>query len=75
MIVLGQGPDAMHVVRQQDPGVHRERACFAHGMDGVTQGGPQRVVAEDGTAAVSDDREEIGGTGEEAAVAGHGAAS
>ena len=72
-VVTGQGPDAVQMIRQLNPGIDRERTACAHRTDGVTQRVKDEVVAQDGTAAPGDDGEEKGETGGRAAEVGHGA--
>ena len=65
----------MHVVGQDHPRVDGEWSGCADELDGLPEARLKRRIAEDRATAVSDDREEIRGTGVKADVIGHGAAS
>ena len=71
MIVGWQGPDAVKMIGELNPGVDRERATRAHGDDGIAKGKQDRVVAQDGAATVGDQREEVSGAGEGSSISGH----
>ena len=74
-IILRQGPDAMHVVGQNYPCIDDEWPRGPHEANRLMEAGPYCRVTEDGTPPVCDDREEKGGAGDGATIAGHGAAS
>lgn len=62
-VALRERPDAVQVIRHQDHCIGREWKTDTHAFDCVAQGKPDGIVTQDGTATVSDDREEVGRTG------------
>ena len=70
-VALRKRPDAVQVIRHQDHRIGREWQADTHAFDCVAQGKPYGVIAQDGTATVGDDREEVGRSGQGAAIVGH----
>ena len=56
---MWHGPDAMHVIGHQDPGVNCERLFEAHLFDRIPESRPGDVEFEPGNAVVCDGCEEI----------------
>jgi len=63
VIVFGQCPDTVQMIRQEYPRINGKRIVLASFEDGITQQLPCHFVVKNGLATIGDDRKKISGSG------------